>query len=728
MASVLKCPLRVALLATIVCSSVVRLCSAQEAPEAVTKVVTLLTELQARVEQDETEEQSVFDKYACWCEKSTQKKATTITAARDQIEKVGNSILQLKGSVATTLAEIKQIMSDIRTNEQSQKEATAVREKENAAFAAESAELSQALSALEQAIKLLKGATGGAALIGHAQHHGADVATALATARSAMAHLPHNARSKVQQGVALISTKSRYQPQSATIQGILSDMYSTFGSTLETLTHTEASRHRAFEDLMASYRAELQTMQKILTKKESSKAEAEIMLAEATESYADIEAQLKADVEYFDATKASCVSKGQEWRDRKALRAEELDGITKALEVLSSDEARELFAKAIQPGFQPAFLQTDASDEDIAPLGAQLDGAFRQLRAHALQSHSLRLAALASSLRTADNAMARDRGVGHFDKVLEAIDTMVVTLKEEEQTDIKRADECGVQLHTIARTKDELGWKVENNVAKIDKLGKIKDDKELDKTNTVEELGAVEKEITDMTDQRAADNAKFLQAKADDEQAIVLLRNAKTVLAQFYEKNGMNVNVSLLAKSKNGTVSEDEPEPDATFSGKGDRKLEAKGIVGMLEMIAQDLEAEVSGSVKAEAVNQLDFESRLAAAETLKEELTKRRNNLDEALALNHEQTLDESDLQSENEQKLETEKQTETDLKPSCDWIRDNIAPRRTKRATEMEGLRTAREYLAGAEPASLTQRRGLVHRHARNGRSRARHLRHSA
>jgi chromosome segregation ATPase len=661
------------------------LCSAQkEAPAAVTKVVNLLTELEGRIGQDQTEDQAVFDKYACWCEESTQKKAAEITAARDEIEKLGNSILQLKGEVATTIAEIKELMNDIKKNEEAQKETTAVREKENTAFQAESTELSESLSALEKAMTVLRSATGGgAALLNH-----------LATVRKAAAHLPDGLQSKMQPNIALIAAAAerverlRYQPQSATIQGILSDMYDTFGTTLETITHTEADRHRTYEDLMATYQKELLTMQEMVTKKEKSKAEAEAQLAEHTESYTDVEGQLKADVDYFDATKASCVSKADAWRERKALRDAELEGISKALEILTSDEARDLFAKAIQPGFQaPAFLQKNISS-DVAPVSGklQLDGAYRQLQAHAKQSHSLRLARLATSVRD----------VGHFEDVLKAIDTMVATLKEEEQTDITRADECGVQLHTITMTKEKLNWTIEKNDAKIEKLGKIKEDKELEKKTTLEELATVESDIKNMTDERTADNAKFKQDKADDEKAIELLVQAKTVLAQYYESNGMAL--SLLSEK----IAAEPIEPDATFKGTGDRKLEAKGIVQILEMITEDLQAEISSAVKAEAEAQTEYEARLAAAEALQGELTKRSDNIDEALALNEEATTDETNLKTENEEKLTTEEKTEQDLKPSCDWIKENIDARRTKRASEMERLRTAREYLAGASPST--------------------------
>merc|ERR1719456_1214757 len=92
-------------------------------------------------------------------------------------------------------------------------------------------------------------------------------------------------------------------------------------------------------------------------RKETEKAEAEAMLADTTKAYDDTEKQMKADTEFFDQTKAACESKHEEWTVRKEMRDQELEGINKALEILTSDEARELFAKSIKPGVEASFLQ-----------------------------------------------------------------------------------------------------------------------------------------------------------------------------------------------------------------------------------------------------------------------------------------------------------------------------------------------------------------------------------
>jgi hypothetical protein len=61
------------------------------------------------------------------------------------------------------------------------------------------------------------------------------------------------------ENIALLSefTHGKYAPQSATIQGILKDMYETFVTDLESSTNTEATRNREFETFISIKAEEL---------------------------------------------------------------------------------------------------------------------------------------------------------------------------------------------------------------------------------------------------------------------------------------------------------------------------------------------------------------------------------------------------------------------------------------------------------------------------------------
>merc|ERR1719161_2498767 len=81
------------------------------------------------------------------------------------------------------------------------------------------------------------------------------------------------------------SAKSTFAPQSATIQGMLGDMYTTFAANLEEATQTEATQQYEYEDYMASTTKVINAKEALKTKKAGEKADAEKALADTTKAY-----------------------------------------------------------------------------------------------------------------------------------------------------------------------------------------------------------------------------------------------------------------------------------------------------------------------------------------------------------------------------------------------------------------------------------------------------------
>eukprot|EP00928_Gymnodinium_smaydae_P037673 TRINITY_DN26112_c0_g1_i1.p1 TRINITY_DN26112_c0_g1~~TRINITY_DN26112_c0_g1_i1.p1 ORF type:complete len:745 (-),score=268.53 TRINITY_DN26112_c0_g1_i1:39-2177(-) len=696
----------------------IALAAAPSTASPVEKVVKLLTELKGRITEDGEKEQKIYDKYACWCEKTSARKADAIDTARASIRDLGQQILTLKGSAATLEAEIQTLLADIKDNEEAQATATTIRQKENAAYAAESAEMKQALEALERATKVLQGAmpsllqNGAGAATAAARREAAASLQAVVAALPAVGS-PGGVETLRQTALALAQDSAHYSPQSATIQGILQEMYKTFSVDLESKTSSEATSNKNYEKLMSTKQEELAQMQASVAKKETQKTEAEKMLAESMEAYDNTESQLKADVEFFDTTKAACTTKSDEWKQRSTLRKEELDGITQALSILSSDDARELFGKAIKPG-HATLLQLDATvlarqsgrvDLSSAP-SAKKQRAYEALKAKATGAHSLRLARMAATLSVAK--------VGHFDEVLKAIDTMMQTLRDEGAEDIKKRDQCKEQYQEIGRTIADVDWKIEKNDAKIAKLTALIEKKENEKTETINEIGETETHISSITTQREQENADFKQAKSDDEAAIALLNQAKDALAAYYKKNGMEA--LLQRQGPEFAVSADQA-PEATFSGKGARHGESKGIMGILAVIIEDLEGEIRVSVADEATAQLMYEKALRAAQDLLQELKDKKISLETQIADRQQDKTDEGVLKDANVGNRTDTVTYRDNIKPDCDWIIGAFTKRANKRQAEMDGLTQAKEFLAGFQAQQSDGASSLAQRRVRGG-----------
>merc|ERR1719163_173360 len=82
----------------------------------VEQIVNLLKTLKEKTEGDGKAEQQIYDKYACWCETTSKRKADDIVQAQNDLRALGQRILKLKGKVATRTAEIQELSDDIEDN------------------------------------------------------------------------------------------------------------------------------------------------------------------------------------------------------------------------------------------------------------------------------------------------------------------------------------------------------------------------------------------------------------------------------------------------------------------------------------------------------------------------------------------------------------------------------------------------------------------------------------
>jgi len=678
-------------------ASLAFIASASSDVSPVGRIVKLLKTLKEKSEGDGKSEQQIYDKYACWCETTSTRKANDIVEAQANLRSLGQRILKLKGRIATRTAEIAELSQNIKDNENEQSQLTAVRQKQNAAWADETAEVKQALSALQDAITVLSQATTG----GNAQKHGGTDALLQVNQRmrqnavkSVLDVLPSRVEVS-RDNVALLSefvaAKAGFAPQSATIQGMLGDMYLTMSSNVESATQEEANQNHDFEQTYATIEKESNEMKATRARKETEKAEAEAMLADTTKNYDGTEKQMKADTEFFDQTKAACKSKHEEWEVRKSMRDSELDGINKALEMLTSDEARELFSKSIKPGVE-SFLQVESTpaliqDSATAPAAR----AYNAMKKAVTKRHSMRLAALAVRIRTTK--------AGHFDAVIGEIDKMIGILNEEGADDLAKKTQCLDEYQEIAKTVKDVDWKIKNNLAYIAKMEKLIELRTQEKAETIEKIKETAQAMKDMKAERKAENEAYLQAKQDDEDAVALLTKAKVAFLEFYKKNDIKmgpIQGNRFLQDPEFTRSEDDA-PDASLSGKGNNKGAAKGVISLFDYIIEDLGDELAAEKKSEAKSQEEFEAEMATAEKLTEDLKARKVTLTGNIADRNEDKEEQNKKMNANNEDRDAELKYQGKIKPDCDWIIKAFDSRADARAAELDGLTTAKEFLAG-------------------------------
>merc|ERR1719428_17102 len=343
-----------------------------------------------------------------------------------------------------------------------------------------------------------------------------------------------------------------------------------------------------------------------------------------------------------------------------------------------------------------------------AAKGDGKDEAFRALKALAGKHHSLRMAAMAAMIQTAEK--------GHFDMVITEVDKMLAELRQEEMDDITLRDYCQAEEVKVEGEIEDLVHEMDTIQGLIDRLNAKKQETQADITQTETDIAATEDAMAEALSNRNSENEDFKAALKDDIDAVALIASAIDAMTAFYKNNKLPL--GLLAKK--GHQSKDDPEysvdPDKapeTFSAPyGGRSSEGGGITSIMGYIKEDLENEIKTSKAAEASAQKEFEEQRAAALKSVEALNQKKVTLEQLEADLDEQIADaEGEKEGKGTMKAQ-KKQYREDLKPKCDWMKDAFETRRDNRQEEMNGLMHAKASLAGGEEGgeeALVQRGSL-------------------
>merc|ERR1719450_1906460 len=79
----------------------------------VTKVVNLLKDMSAQLEEEADEDEEVFEKLTCWCQTNDKDKTTSISDAEAHITDLTSTIEEATASSARLNTEIKNLESEI---------------------------------------------------------------------------------------------------------------------------------------------------------------------------------------------------------------------------------------------------------------------------------------------------------------------------------------------------------------------------------------------------------------------------------------------------------------------------------------------------------------------------------------------------------------------------------------------------------------------------------------
>merc|ERR1719267_454188 len=455
--------------------------------------------------------------------------------------------------------------------------------------------------------------------------------------------------------------KQSYAPQSGEIFGILKQMKETFETNLSSSQKEEMANQKAYEELKAAKEDEIAAGQSQIDAKTQELADTDEKNAQAKEDVEDTKKSLSADEQFLMMLKEKCSMTDSEWEERQKTRQLEMEACSKALAVLSSDDAHDLFTKT----FNPSLLQQQSSmHSERRAQASQL------LTAVAKKVENPRLATLAVRVR-----------LDAFTRVKKAIDDMVTQLLKEKEDEIKHKDFCVEEFNT-----NELQTEKKER-AKADLTAKI-EDLELTIKQLTEAIDALKAEVAEMQVQlkragedREKENKEFQMTVADQRATQKLLTAALNILKGFYAKKAALIQTQQPAG----------PPPPAGFEAYK-KNAAAPGVMGMIQQIINDAKAMEAETIRSEEDAQKAYEDFVKDTNGSIEAKSKDIVNKSEAKAKAEADLVEAKENREAVMLELEQLANYKAELHSSCDFVMKNFEIRQTARDEEIEALKQAK------------------------------------
>merc|ERR1719361_1437685 len=688
------------------------------------KVVNLLQAMQKKVEQEGETEAKLYEKFMCYCKNGAGDLEASISAAEDKLASLPNEIKAAVEKLKQLKADVKQHQTDKQAAKDAMAEATAIREKEAAAFAKEKTYYDSTITAITKAVAALEKGVGA----GFLQTNSAQTLKAFVK-RSDMDESDREILT------SFLSGSGGYAPQSGQIIGILKQMGDTMAADLASATAAEEAAIKTYDELMASKKEEIDALTASIENKLKEIGELGIEIVDMKEDVDDTEKSLEADKKFLAELEKGCATKTQEWEERSKTRSEELVALADTIKVLNDDDALDLFKKTL-PSASASLMQTAVSSQTMQMRALQ-EIRKAQSAAGIHGRPGLQFLVLALSGKQAMNQRS-------FDKVIAMIDKMVAELKTEQKDDDNKLEYCKVELDLSDDKKKAL----ERSVADLEKA--IAKAKELIATLT-EDIAALtagiialDKSVAEATENRKTENEEFKALMAADTAAKDLLVFAKNRLNKFYNPDlyvappkrelsagdriyenfggemttaapGGIANTGIaamaqLANHEHGSVA--PPPPPATWGAYSKKSEDSAGVIGMIDLLIKDLDKEMTEAKTEETDAQADYETMMKESAEKRVADTKSLADKQSAKADTEKALADLGTEKKDTVGELFATLKYIQSLHTECDWLMKYFEMRKTARTGEIDSLVKAKAVLSGADYSLLQMSKRFLRR----------------
>jgi DNA repair exonuclease SbcCD ATPase subunit len=685
---------------------------------AVQKVIQMLQDMQATAKKEKHEEEVKFADFETFCTHEIADLKESIATAAEQIELLTSEIGKLTSDVAALGEEIAKLQSDVASFEADVKAQTAQREKEYADFVAESTDYGESIDAIDRALVVLT-------------KNAADKKQAAASLLqvSELTMLPERVKAMVSAFMAIMDSDedgqaptppeaNAYENQSGGIVDMLKNLQDDFRKKAKECEKAEMNAKHAYDMIIQDLTDSISRANSDIEEKTAEKEKKNEKIAEDKSMLASTITDKDQDTKTLSDLEAECSQKAESFKEKQQLRAEEIEAIGKAIEILQSGAVSGAAEKHLD------FIQQVSSLIQVAHKGkgsSAMEHVNHQIRdflaGEANRLHSRRLGLLAEKL-----------AADPFAKVKKLIDDMITRLLEEANAEAEQKGFCDKELGTNKITRDKLTSEIDELDAAIEEgkafILKLTEDIAT-LTKEIAELDAAVEEATALREEEKAKNALTIKEAKEAQDAV---QAATAVLKEFYAKAAQATALvqtaaehpsgiflsrhikigsddwqALANPNFKGTVDKGHKEGMQTFGEtyKGQQD-EAGGVLAMLEVIMSDFANVESETMANEAQSQKAYEDFMT--DSKKTKAVKSKNiemfTADKVAAESKLQT-DTKDIKATQDELLAADRYFEK-LKPQCIDAGVSYEERVAAREAEIESLKQALEILSSTGPTT--------------------------
>jgi len=664
----------------------------------VQKVIQMLEDMSAKAKSEKQNEEVKFAEFETWCthEKASLKK--NIAQSGEEIELLQSSITKLTTEAKVLGEEISQLQADVAGFESEKKAKAAQREKDHAAFVAESTDYGESLDALERAISVL---------MAKSADKPADSAVLLQLTKADK--LPEKAKAMVaaymgEMGTDFIQAMEEapeanaYEFQGQGIVDMLKKLKDDFRSKLGECQKEEMNSKHAYDMIVTDLTDTIENSNASIEEKTVTKSRKEEQAGSDKKSLASTIQIKKDDEKTLSDMKTECSEKKLSFGEKQKLRAEEIDAIGQAITILKDPDAlgnAEKHLGLAQKGAQTALPQLRSA--------GQSEGVHQKVRDF--------IAAEGSRLHSHDLALlAQKLAADPFAKVKKLIDSMITRLLNEANEDAQHEGFCDKEIGKSKVTRNKLS-------EDIDSLEAACDEGKANIMHLTEEIATLTKEVADLdasveeaTKLRTEEKATNKVTVSDAEAAQAAVSAATAVLKKFYEKASLATGFiqterpimgsdewnALANPNFKGTVDKGHKEGMQTFGKKyTGQQDEAGGVMAMLEVILSDFANLEADTRAAEAEAQKSYDGFMVESKRTKAtKLRKIEMNTADKASAERKLAEDTKDLKGTQDELLAADRYY-SKLVPQCIDQGQTFEERTASREAEIASLKQALEIL---------------------------------